>query len=126
MPYQNPPIPPPPSIMLGYTYKDLSIPEKYVRRQSLDAVGRNTILSQLAILVLAYIYVRWRPVQSVLLRKLEWWLMSPVSWNSPENKSPADWIVGSWWIGWMVWLAVRGVGDGMYEPLHTKNKAQGR
>lgn len=105
--------------MLSYIYKDLFTSEKDARRQSLDAVGHNTVQLQLAIMVLAYMYyfllcLRRPRVRSRFIRKLEWRLMKPLSWDSPESKSLADWVVGGGWMGWMIWLVVRKAGNGMY------------
>lgn len=105
--------------MLGYGYKDLSAPERDARRHALDSLGHYTILSQLVILILAssyqFLFCPWRPrIQSAFLRKLEWQLMTPLSWSSRESESLADWGVMLGWFGWMFWLAVREAGDGTY------------
>lgn len=105
--------------MLGYAYRDLSASERDARRHALDSVGHYTVLSQLVILILTSIYrfffCPWQPrIQSAFLRRLEWRLMTPLSWSSPESKSLADWGLMWGWFGWIVWLVVREAGDGMY------------
>lgn len=111
--------------MLGYSYIDLSAPEQDARRLALDSLGHYTILSQLAILILAssyqFLFCPWRPrVQSAFLRKLEWRLMTPLSWSSRESKSLADWGVMWGWFGWMFWLVVREAGNGAYNICLTQ------
>lgn len=126
--------------MLGYAYRDLSAPERDVRRHALDSVGQYIVLSQLIILILAasyrFAFCPWRPrVQSAFLRRLEWRLMTPFSWASRESKSLADWGAMWGWFGWIVWLVLREAGDGMYcicvssvsfscSPMAKKNKGR--
>ncbi|KAH8144991.1 uncharacterized protein LAJ45_11011 [Morchella importuna] len=102
--------------MLGYTYKDLSQTEKHHRRNALDALGHHVVLSQLAVALCAYVYrrlfcTRQKRGQKGFLRRLEWRLTRPLSWEDPESRSVGDFVVCVGWLVWMLWLVRRDAGD---------------